>query len=474
MTGLPDLALHEARERVRAAINNSGGSWPYRRISVNLSPAYLRKSGSGFDLPIALAVLGADGQLPLPPLDRVLVVGELGLDGSVRPVCGVLPMIAAVLREGVRRAIVPEPNASEAALIPGVQVLSAGSLAQVMAFLRGVGGLEPPPAPGEPVRAGRPDLIDVAGQPMGRLAVEVAAAGGHHLAFFGFPGGGKTMLANRLPSVLPELSDEESIEVTSIHSVAGMLPPGAQLIRQAPMQAPHHTTSVPALVGGGGGVARPGALSLAHRGVLLLDEAPEFARRALDALRQPLEEGIITLGRSQATVVYPARVQLVLTANPCPCSPGSGRPFACECSAQARLRYRRRLSGPLMDRVDIQLQLDPVSAAQLLADEATRESSAQVAARVEGARRAAAQRWSVTGCRINAEVPPRVLREKRWRLNRAATAELGRELDRGVLTSRGYDRVLRLAWSLADLLGRDSPGPAEVDLAIRLRLGAQS
>ncbi|HZM83578.1 MAG TPA: YifB family Mg chelatase-like AAA ATPase [Candidatus Limnocylindrales bacterium] len=474
MTGLPDLALYESRERVRAAIGNSGGAWPYQRISVNLSPAYLRKFGSGFDLPIALAVLAADGQLPTAGLRGVLVVGELGLDGSVRPVCGVLPMVAAVLRQGVRRAIVPAFNASEAALVPGVQVLAARTLGAVIDFLRGIGSLEPPPPAAQTQPAAPPDLIDVAGQRMGRLAVEVAAAGGHHLAFFGYPGGGKTMLANRLPALLPELTDDEALEVTSIHSVAGALAPGGSLIRRPPLQAPHHTSSVAALVGGGAGLARPGALSLAHRGVLLLDEAPEFPGRALDALRQPLEEGFIMLGRRDGTVVYPAAVQLVLTANPCGCSVPRAAAQSCECSPSAMRRYRRRLSGPLLDRIDIQLSLQPVSAADLLADDRSRESSAQVAARVAAARATAALRWAALGCGTNAQVPGRSLRDRRWRLPRGATVGLGRLLDDGAVSSRGFDRVVRLAWTIADLFGRGTPGAAEVDLAVDLRRGHQT
>ena len=418
-------------------------------------------------------MLAADGQLPVAGLCEALVVGELGLDGSVRPVCGVLPMVAAMLRHGVRRAIVPAPNASEAALVPGVQVLAAQTLGGVIDFLCGRGTLEPPPPATQAPPAVPPDLIDVAGQHMGRMAVEVAAAGGHHLAFFGYPGGGKTMLANRLPSLLPELNDDEALEVTSIHSVAGVLAGGAPLIRRPPLQAPHHTSSVASLVGGGDGLARPGALSLAHRGVLLLDEAPEFSARALDALRQPLEEGIITLGRRHGTVAYPAQVQLVLTANPCGCSPSQAVTYACECTPHARRRYRRRLSGPLLDRIDIQLSLEPVSAVELLAEDHTRESSAQVGARVAGARAASAERWAVVGCHTNAQVPGRVLRDRPWRLPRGATVGLGRLLDEGAVSSRGYDRVIRLAWTIADLLGRGSPGPSEVDLAVNLRRGHQ-
>jgi magnesium chelatase family protein len=281
------------------------------------------------------------------------------------------------------------------------------------------------------------------------------------------------MLANRLPSLLPELTDDEALEVTSIHSVAGALAPGASLIRRPPIQAPHHTSSVASLVGGGGGIARPGSLSLAHRGVLLLDEAPEFPGRALEALRQPLEQGVITLGRRDGTVVYPAAVQLVLTANPCGCSTPRAVVQACDCTPNALRRYRRRLSGPLLDRIDIQLSLEPVSAVELLAEDHSRESSAQVAERVAVARATAAQRWAELGCRTNAQVSGRSLRDRRWRLPRGATVGLGRLLDEGAVSSRGFDRVVRLAWTIADLLGRGTPGATEVDLAVDLRRGHQ-
>ncbi|HCT76143.1 MAG TPA: hypothetical protein DGT23_06020 [Micromonosporaceae bacterium] len=274
MTGLPDSALNEARDRVRAAIVNSGETWPSQRITVNLLPAYLRKHGSAFDMAIALAVLGGTGELPLAALSQVLVLGELGLDGSVRPIRGTLPMIATAAGMGIRRVIAPLANAAEAALVPGMKVLAAERLAEVIGFVRGQSTLQDPPALADaPATAAPLDMADVAGQLLGRLAVEVAAAGGHHLAFFGAPGGGKTMLAKRLPSLLPMLDDEAALEVTSLHSVAGLLPVGGALIRQPPLQAPHHTASVAALVGGGSGLARPGALSLAHRGVLLLDES---------------------------------------------------------------------------------------------------------------------------------------------------------------------------------------------------------
>lgn len=320
ISGLPDTALHEARDRVRAAVVNSGQRWPNRRITLNLLPATLPKFGSAFDLAIAAALLGGSGELPLLPLEGVVVLGELGLDGTVRPVRGALPMVAAAAQAGVTRVIVPVGNAVEAAVIPGVRVRAVDTLHRLVAFVRdGTPLIEPPADIPEP-QAGGPDLADVAGQQLGRRALEVAAAGGHHVALLGPPGAGKTMLAERLPSILPELDDDAALEVTALHSVAGLLPPGGRLLRRPPFQAPHHTATVPSLVGGGSGLARPGAVSLAHRGVLFLDEAPEFSKGALEALRQPLEHGRIQLSRSGGGTVYPARTQLVLAANPCPCA----------------------------------------------------------------------------------------------------------------------------------------------------------
>ncbi|WP_155372112.1 YifB family Mg chelatase-like AAA ATPase [Catellatospora vulcania] len=472
LTGLPDTALNEARERVRAAVVNSGEPWPQRRISVNLDPADLRKRGSAFDLPIALAVLGGTGTLPLAGLDDVVVLGELGLDGSVRPVRGVLPMVAAAARQGIARAIVPVGNAAEAALVPGMRVLAADRLGRVIGFLRGECALIEPPDALPQAGGPEPDLADVAGQETGRLGLEVAAAGGHHLALFGPPGAGKTMLAQRLPSLLPLLDDAASLEVTALHSIAGALAPGEPLLRRPPYQAPHHTASVPALVGGGSGLARPGALSLAHRGVLFLDEAPEFARQALDTLRQPLEDGVVTLGRSRGVVVYPAQVQVVLAANPCPCARPTGD-AACACTPQVRRRYLGRISGPLLDRIDIQLELPPLKAAHLFTDATTRESSQVVAGRVAVARDTAAARWAELGARCNGEVPGTVLRQRRWRLPDDVTQELRRRLDTGAMSARGHDKVLRLAWTLGDLAGLDRPGKAEINIALSLRDGGK-
>ncbi|OON31667.1 MULTISPECIES: YifB family Mg chelatase-like AAA ATPase [Micromonospora] len=470
ISGLPDTALHEARDRVRAAIVNSGQRWPNRRITLNLLPATLPKFGSAFDLAIAVALLGGSGELPLLPLERVVVLGELGLDGTVRPVRGVLPMVAAAARAGLHRVVVPVGNAAEAAVVPGVRVRAVDTLHRMVDFVRDGTPLIEPPGPAPVEGPDGPDLSEVAGQALGRRALEVAAAGGHHLALFGPPGAGKTMLAERLPSILPALDDDAALEVTALHSIAGLLPAGGRLLRRPPFQAPHHTATVASLVGGGSGLARPGAVSLAHRGVLFLDEAPEFGKGALEALRQPLEHGRVQLARSRGGTEYPARTQLVLAANPCPCARPAGDAY-CECAPLVRRRYLGRLSGPLLDRIDVQVTLPPLRAAELMEAGATGESSATVAARVAAARRAAADRWAGSGWRVNAEVPGPWLRRPPWRLPGRDTRELRGRLDSGSLSARGFDRVVRMAWTIADLDGRDRPHADDVREAMQLRMG---
>jgi magnesium chelatase family protein len=472
LSGLPDAALHEARDRVRAAIVNSGEAWPARRITINLLPATLHKHGSSFDVAIAMAVLAGAGELPPTGLAGVVLIGELGLDGSVRPIRGVLPMVHAASRAGLRRVIVPQGNSHEACLVPGVTVRAADTLRRLIDFLRGAGPLLPPgPPPPPEAEVTGPDLADVVGQELGRRALELAAAGGHHLALIGPPGAGKTMLAQRLPSILPPLDDDEAIQVTALHSIAGALAPGAGLVRRPPFQAPHHTATMPALVGGGSGLARPGALSLAHNGVLFLDEVPEFGPRVLEALRQPLEDGYVRLARTQGPTDYPARVQLVLAANPCPCAKPGGDTL-CECAPLVRRRYLGRLSGPLLDRIDLQVRLHPVGAADLLQEPGLHEpeSSVLVAERVAKARALAAARWAGEPWRTNARARGSSLRT-RYRLPRSVTEPLRRPLETGVLSARGYVRVVRVAWTIADLDGREQPDSTDVCEALALRSG---
>lgn len=469
LIGLPDTSVQEARDRIRAAVLNSGEQWPNRKITINLSPATLPKRGSGFDLALAVAVLSAAGALSSSRLGDAVILGELGLDGRVRALRGVLPAVLAAQRAGRDRVVVPADNVAEAALVPGMDVLGISWLHDLLAYLRGEesGVLSGVPALETPPPAG-PDLADVVGQAVGRRALEVAAAGGHHLYLVGSPGAGKTMLAERLPGILPPLADDEALQVTAIHSVAGALPPGSPLVRRPPYEDPHHTASTASIVGGGSGLARPGAISRAHLGVLFLDEAPEFHAGVLDALRQPLESGQVVLHRSAGRTSYPARFQLVLAANPCPCaSPGGDH--ACVCSSMTRRRYVTKLSGPLLDRIDLHVTLLPVTRRALLDDAAAVESSATVAARVAAARAAAAARLAPVGLRRNAEVTGPDLRG-RWRLGRPVMRHVETALDQGKLSARGVDRVLRIGWTLADLGGRTSPGSEELGEALGMRL----
>jgi len=465
LVGLPDAALQESRDRVRAAITNSEQRWPAARLTLALSPATLPKGGSVYDLALACAVLSADGETQWPRLGKTVLLGELALDGRVRPVHGVLPAVLAAKKDGWPAAVVPVDNLAEASLVDGIDVYGVASLSQLVSWLEGTARVQERVSTVTPAAEPAADLAEVVGQAQARFAVEVAAAGSHHLMLTGPPGIGKTMLAQRLPGLLPQLTESESIEVTAIHSVAGLLSGSAPLITRPPFIAPHHSSSVAALVGGGSGMARPGAVSRAHRGVLFLDECAEIRVSALEALRTPLEDGEIRLARRDGVACYPARFQLVMAANPCPCAPAD--PRDCTCKSMEKRRYLGRLSGPLLDRVDLRVEMHPVRAGAFSAA-ADGESTAAVRSRVAAARAAAAQRWEPHGFHTNAEVSGALLR-RRFRLSAAAMAPLRTALDRGLLSIRGANRTLRVAWTLGDLAGRTSPGLDEVSAALSFR-----
>lgn len=484
LTGRVDKSVSEARDRVRMAIANSSGSWPAtKRVTVLLAPADLPKAGTHLDLAIALAIMAADRDekdLTASMLSGHLFLGELSVSGALRPVQGVLPMVIAAAARGITQVVVPEPQASEAAMVPGVSVFGMRSLDQVLAHLVGAEIPEAPPVAtstgrrltswlGEDRLAGV-DLSELDGLEDVRFAIEVAAAGGHPLMMIGPRGVGKTSIAERIPSILPDLTVEESLEVSALHSVAGTLPDGEGLLRRPPWFAPHHSASAASVLGGGSGRVRPGQVSLAHHGVLFLDEFVHFRADVIEALREPLESGEVTIARGEECATFPARSLMVLAANPCPCGGFYGPRASCECTAQARQHYTRKLSGPLVDRVDIWMQVQP---SPHRGSGRTGEDSATVRRRVSAARELQARRYAGCGWRLNAAVPGPVLAE-RWPLPSAAQQLVDAELEAGTLTRRGMTRVHRLAWTVADLRAQDTPGPGEVATALTLRSTDQS
>lgn len=452
LVGMPDTACREARDRVRAACLASGLPWPQKRITVNLAPSSLRKTGSGLDLAIAVGVLVAAGEVAAETVGDTGFLGELGLDGSLRRVPGTVPLVEALSTGAV---VVPPAVASEAALVGRHRVRAAPTLRQLVDALRGD---EPwpdlPPPPDPPASAPPPDLADVRGHRMARLGLELAAAGGHHLLMVGPPGSGKTMLAQRLPGLLPPLTREEALETTRVHSAAGLPLPGGGLVQRAPLRAPHHSASLVSLIGGGTAAMRPGEVSLSTNGVLHLDELGEFPASVLDSLRQPLEEGVVRVTRARAAAAFPARFLLVASTNPCPCGEG-GPPGVCECSEASRLRYVRRLSGPLLDRFDLRIEVVRPEAGELLAGPPG-EGTAEVAARVARARSRAHRR----GVRCNAELSAAAL-DALAPLSGGAALLLEQSLRRGMLSARGLHRLRRVALTLADLAGRDGPQTEE-------------
>jgi magnesium chelatase family protein len=498
LVGLPDKSLTESRDRVRAAVVNAGEVWPQKKLTVGLSPASVPKSGSGFDLAVACAVLGAAERIDPRALADLMMIGELGLDGRVRPVRGVLPAVLAAADAGYRQVVVARQTVPEASLVPGVSVIGVGSLRELIALLTDEPLPEGEEADGlgdgeegrvDPALAGlscggwlpagariaerQLDLADVAGQPLARRALEVAAAGRHHLFLGGPPGAGKTMLAERLPGLLPPLAQQQSLEVTAVHSVAGALPMSRPLVSRPPYCAPHHSATMAALVGGGTGLPRPGAVSLAHHGVLFLDEAAECSGRVLDALRQPLESGHVVVARAAGMMRMPARFLLVLAANPCPCGrhgTAAKGGAECDCRPSAIRRYRARLSGPLLDRVDLRVRVQPLSRAELGARDGSAESTAVVAERVLAARERAQARYADSPWTTNSDVPGHELRT-RWPVQPGALHRAEDDMEQGLLTARGLDRVLRVAWTVADLAGHARPTRADVDCALELRTG---